>query len=93
MPYKKESATVKTLETKQESDEEKEVKAENESLHFDKADFEFIPKGDCQYRQQGPYLICYSCELQHAVWIGMEKQMVGMNENGPIIVKRDFKQG
>lgn len=72
------------------SDEEE---AESEVLNFDKADFKFIPKGNCQYRQQGPYLVCYSCELQHAVFIGMNKMMVGTNKDGtPIIKNRDFKQ-
>jgi hypothetical protein len=86
MQSKKEYKMPEMLQT----DEEK---PESEQLHFDKPDFEFIPKGDCQYRQQGPYLICYSCVLQHAVYIGMEKMMIGINEKGPIIVKRDFKQG
>lgn len=76
-----------------ESSESNDEKPETEQMNFNKPDFEFIPKGNCQYRQQGPYLICYSCVLQHAVYIGMEKMMIGMNEKGPIIVKRDFKQG
>lgn len=64
---------------------------QNETLHFDKPDFEFIPNGNCQYRQQGPYLVCYSCQLQHAVYIGINKIMVGVDKNGkPIIKDKDF---
>ena len=51
-------------------------------------DFVFFPKGRHTYRQEGPYLVCRSCELHHAVYIGMEKIMVGENENGEPIVKR-----
>lgn len=68
-------------------------KAESELLNFDNGE-KFIPKGNCEYRQQGPYLICYSCPLQHAVWIGMNKMMIGISKDGmPILKKRDFKQG
>lgn len=75
---------------KQESDE----KPESEQLNFNNPQFEFIPKGNHLWRQQGPYVLCFSCELQHATWIGMEKMMVGINEQGqPILKKRDFKQG
>jgi len=63
---------------------------ESEKLDFTKPDFQYIPKG-CQYRQNGPYLVCYSCELKHAVWIGMDKIMVGENENGPTLKSRDLK--
>lgn len=50
-------------------------------------EYEFIPSGLCKYKQRGPYLICTSCEVQHAVWIGMEKILVGEDENGKPIVK------
>ena len=50
-------------------------------------DFVFLPKGRHTYRQEGPYLVCRSCELHHALWIGMEKIMVGENEEGQPIIK------
>ena len=60
-----------------------------EILDFDNPDFTFIPKGRHSWRQQGPYLICHSCELKHAVFIGMDKVMVGEDEKGrPILKKR-----
>lgn len=62
-------------------------KEETEKLDFTKPDFEFIPQGNHEFRQQGPYIICYSCILQHAVWIGMEKLMVGIDKGGQPILK------
>jgi len=58
-----------------------------EVLDFNKPSFAFIPKGNHKWRQQGPYLVCKSCELQHAVFIGMDKVMVGMNKDGKPILK------
>jgi len=52
-----------------------------------KPDFTFIPKGRHIYRQQGPYLICRECQLDHAVYVGMEKIMVGEDEDGTPILK------
>lgn len=49
--------------------------------------FVFSPPGKHTYRQQGPYLVCKSCEVQHAVYIGMEKIMVGEDEEGKPILK------
>ncbi len=64
--------------------------SESEVLNFNQPDFSFLPQGRHVYRQQGPYLVCKSCELQHAVWIGMDKMMVGENDKGePIIKKRE----
>jgi hypothetical protein len=50
-------------------------------------EYEFIPNALCKYKQRGPYLVCVSCELQHAVYIGMSKMMVGEDENGRPILK------
>ena len=60
-----------------------------ESLDFNNPDYSFIPEGRHTWRQQGPYLVCMSCEIQHATYIGMDKIMVGEKEDGtPIIEKR-----
>jgi len=65
---------------------EDEVVTESEVMQ---KEFEFKAHG-CQYRQRGPYLVCISCEVQHAIYIGMEKIMVGEDTDGtPIIEKRD----
>ncbi len=65
---------------------------EGEILDFTKPDFTFIPKGNHEWRQEGPYLVCYSCQLKHAVYIGMNKMMVGIDKTGmPILKNREFK--
>lgn len=64
-----------------------EVEQETEVLDFNRPSFVFRPNEVHTWRQQGFYLICKSCELQHAVWIGMQKIMVGINEKGQPILK------
>jgi len=62
---------------------------EGETVDFDRPEFTFVPNGRHTYRQEGGYLVCKSCSLHHAVWIGMEKLMVGeMPDGTPIIKKR-----
>lgn len=51
-------------------------------------DFVFLPKGRHMYRQEGPYLVCRTCELHHSVYVGMENIMIGENENGEPILRR-----
>jgi len=60
---------------------------EEEVLNFERPDFKFVPKGNHEWRQQGPYIICKSCELQHGIWIGTEKRLVGLKENGEPILE------
>lgn len=66
---------------------ETEIEEAQEQLDFTKPDFVFLPKGNHTYRQQGFYLVCKSCEIQHAVWIGPKKIMVGVTETGEAILK------
>ena len=73
----------KPLKTKQEENE----KPEGEIFDFNKPDFSFIPKGRHLWKQQGYYIICHSCDLSHAVFIGSKKIMVGENEKGEPIFK------
>jgi hypothetical protein len=63
-------------------------KNDTEVLDFNKADFVFKPNENHSWRQQGPYLVCKSCEIEHAVWIGMNKQIVGLNKKGQPILKK-----
>ena len=60
---------------------------ETEELDFTKPDFLFEPGEYHDYRQQGYYLICKSCEITHAVWIGPDRLMVGINSKGVPILK------
>jgi len=50
-------------------------------------EFEWSATGDCRYKQRGIYLVCTSCEVQHAQFIGMEKIMVGEDKEGRPILK------
>lgn len=62
----------------------------NEQLDFTKPDFVFEPNQYHEWRQQGYYLVCKSCDIEHAVWIGKERLMIGMNDQGqPIFKKRE----
>lgn len=58
-----------------------------ETLNFNKPDFTFTPKEVHSWRQQGPYLVCKSCEIEHSAFIGINKIMVGLNEEGQPILK------
>lgn len=62
-----------------------EIEPEVEEVY--EPDFVFSPPGRHFYRQEGPYLVCRSCELHHAIYIGMDKLMVGEDENGKPILK------
>lgn len=68
-------------------DEEQEIKGDSEQLDFSKPDFVFKPKEHHDWRQQGPYLVCKSCDIEHAVFVGMERQLTGLNEQGQPILK------
>lgn len=65
-----------------------EIQPISEELNFEKPSYVFLPEGKHTYRQQGPYLVCRSCELQHAVYIGMDHQMVGEKNGKPVLKKR-----
>ena len=58
----------------------------NEIADFSKPAFTFQP-GNHSYRQQGFFLVCKSCELQHAVGIGSNQIMVGVDSEGTPILK------
>lgn len=67
--------------------ENEELNEEIEQLDFSKPDFTFIPKGNHAYKQQGYYLVCRSCEIEHGIFIGADKIMVGIQEDGQPILK------
>ncbi len=64
-----------------------EEEAEVETVDFTKPDFVFDPNRRHQWHQEGPYVICQGCELKHASYIGMERLMVGLEEDGTPILK------
>lgn len=75
---------------KDKEEHEEEYKEEiTETLDFTKPDYIFTPKGHHEWRQQGPYCICKTCDIHHAIYIGVEKVLVGIDELGaPILKKR-----
>lgn len=60
---------------------------EFEELDFNKPDYVFTPNGIHEWRQQGPYLVCKSCELEHATYVGIDKQLIGIDGQGEPIMK------
>jgi hypothetical protein len=70
------------------NDEEK-IEQLDETMDFNNPSYSFKPQGRHSYRQEGPYLVCHSCEIRHATWVGMETIMVGEDSEGnPILKKR-----
>jgi hypothetical protein len=65
-----------------------EVPEEKEILDFNNPTFKFIPSGNHEWKQRGYYLICLSCELEHAIFIGPDKILVGIDDKGPILKLR-----
>lgn len=70
------------------SNGEEKIEQITEEYNFNNPDFTFLPKGSHAYRQEGYYLVCRSCDLTHAVYIGQNNIMVGQDKDGPIIKKR-----
>jgi hypothetical protein len=61
---------------------------ETEVLDFTRPTYTFKANEVHDWRQQGPYLVCKGpCDLQHAVFIGMGKILVGLDEKGMPILK------
>ena len=57
---------------------------------YEKPDFIFTPNEHHEWRQESVYLICKSCELIHAAYIGIDKILIGLNEQGqPILKNKD----
>ena len=72
------------------------IKSEEKAYDFDKPEFVFTPKGVHNWKQEGIYVICRSCEIEHALYIGPNKIMIGLKDDGqPNLVDRDeyFKKG
>lgn len=57
-----------------------------EDLDFNKAK-QFVPE-NCTWVQRGIYIVCTSCELQHAVYIGTDKMLVGMRDGKPLLQEK-----
>jgi hypothetical protein len=72
------------------------LKKEEQAYDFDNPEFTFIPKGIHNWRAEGIYLVCRSCEIHHAVYIGPNKIFIGIDSDGkPMLVDSEeyFKNG
>lgn len=70
-----------------------ETQRETEELNFETPSFSFIPPGVHSYRQHGYYLVCKSCEIEHAIWIGSKHLLTGFDSEGKPILKRRSELG
>lgn len=50
--------------------------------------FFFKPNEYHDWRQKGPFLVCKSCDIEHAVFVGIEKRLVGLDDKGRPILKK-----
>jgi hypothetical protein len=66
---------------------------ETETLDFNKPSFTFKPNGHHSYRQVGYYLVCKSCVVEHAVWIGPDKILCGFDDKDQAIIKTRIELG
>jgi len=74
-----------------------EEEKENEVWHFeiDRNQLQSLVKEGIeghQWVQQGPFLVCKSCPIEHAVWIGMDKRLIGIDEDGKPIFQKIGKR-
>lgn len=53
-----------------------------EDLDFNNPSFMYKPEANHGWRQQGPYLICKDCIVEHGAWIGTDKLLIGFDEQG-----------
>lgn len=75
--------------TKKEKEEEAPSKPRGEyiEVELDK----LVPYTSLQghvWVQEGPNLICNSCQVRHAFSIGMDKRLMGYDEEGNPIIKK-----
>jgi len=41
-----------------------------------------------QWVQRGPFLACKSCPIEHGIYIGVDHQLIGLNDDGTPNLKR-----
>lgn len=70
------------------NDQPKNEEAYIEEKDLNKPDYTFIPKGVHAWRQEGFYLICHSCDLIHATFIGPDRILVGEEDGKPLLKSR-----
>ena len=58
-----------------------------ETVDFNNPSFIFVPKETHNWRQKGFFIECRSCDITHAVYIGPEKLLVGIEKDGTPLFK------
>lgn len=86
---------MKDSQTTYQNNENEEKRVQNgqeevgQSMHVA---YVFVPEGIHKWIQRGPYIVCMRCEIQHAIWVGMERKMIGERvDSTPILVERKSK--
>jgi hypothetical protein len=74
------------MQEEQQTNEKEEKYVEERDL--DKPDYIFVPKGNHGWLQQGPYLVCRTCDLTHATFIGVSRTLTGIDKDGQPILKK-----
>lgn len=71
------------------SEDEESPKAQGETYETDLSTL--VPYTNLQghvWHQEGPCLICSSCAVRHATMIGMDKRLMGFDDEGNPIIKK-----
>jgi hypothetical protein len=66
----------------------KEDQPQEEVLDFTRPNYRFTPNEAHDWRQRGPFLVCKSCDIEHATYIGPGRLLTGLDEKGRPILKR-----
>lgn len=72
----------------EQNETEKEEQPQGEILDFTKPSYNFIPNEAHDWRQRGPFLVCKSCDIEHATYIGPGRLLTGLDDKGRPILKR-----
>ena len=64
------------------------IEQDSEVLDFTRPAYSFVPKGYHEWRQHGSYLVCTSCELEHGVYVGVDRWLVGLDSDSNPIMKK-----
>lgn len=59
----------------------------SEVVDFNNPSFVFTPKETHQWRQKGFFLECRSCDINHGVYVGPDKILIGISEDGTPLFK------
>lgn len=72
---------------------QEEEQAETEVIDTQNPEFLFEPDTllGHEWKQQGPFLVCFSCELKHSLYIGIGRALVGFTQEGKPVIEKRFE--